>query len=88
MLEMKATLDRIEDEMAVLLIRNGEIIMLNVPVVLLPEGCREGDILDISITRDERVTKDSKARVSSMIERLKKKSRQCGLDIIQPEDWA
>ncbi len=70
---MKATLDRIEGEMAVLLIRNGESIRLNMPVAMLPEGCREGDILDISITRDEKETDESKAQVSSIIERLKKK---------------
>jgi len=81
---MKATLDRIEGEMAVLLIRNDESIRLNMPVVLLPEGCREGDILDISITRDEKETEESRARVSSMIERLKKKS-QCETEFVQPE---
>ena len=82
---MKATLDRIEGEMAVLLVRNGESIRLNIPVALLPEGCKEGDILDISITRDEKETEESKARVSSMIERLKEK-RQCGPEFVQPED--
>lgn len=82
---MKATLDRIEGEMAVLLIRNGESIRLNMPVVMLPEGCREGDILDIAITRDEKETEESKARVSSLIERLKKKS-QCGPEFVQPEE--
>lgn len=81
---MKATLDRIEGEMAVLLIRNGESIRLNIPVVLLPEGSKEGDILEITITRDEKETEESKARVSSMIERLKKKS-QCGPEFVQPE---
>lgn len=72
---MKATLDRIEGDIAILLARNGEIIRLNIPMSLLPEGCREGDILDISITRDEKDTEESKARVSGMIERLKKKSQ-------------
>ncbi len=80
---MKATLDRIEGDMAVLLVRNGESIRLNVPMVLLPAGCREGDILDISITRDEKETEEARARVSSMIERLKKKS-QCGPECVQP----
>ncbi len=80
---MKATLDRIEGDMAVLLIRNYKSIKLNLPVVLLPEGCREGDILDIMITRDEKETEESKARVSSVIERLKKKSH-CGAEFVQP----
>ncbi len=73
---MKATLDRIEGDMAVLLIRNNESIRLNIPVVLLPDGFREGDILDISITMDEKETEESKARVLGMMERLKQKS-QC-----------
>ncbi len=80
---MKATLDRIEGEMAVLLIRNGESMRLNLPVVMLPEGCREGDILDIAITRDDKETEESKARVSSLIERLKKKSQR-GPESAQP----
>ncbi len=79
---MKATLDRIEGEMAVLLIRNCESIRLNVPVGLLPGGCIEGDILDIEITRDDKETEESKARISSMIERLKKKS-QCRSEFAQ-----
>ncbi|MFB3766449.1 MAG: DUF3006 domain-containing protein [Methanotrichaceae archaeon] len=79
---MKATLDRIEGEMAVILVRNDESTRLNIPVVMLPEGSQEGDILDISITRDEKETEDSKARVSSMIERLKKKS-QCNSGFIE-----
>ncbi len=83
--DIKATLDRIEGDTAVLLVRNGESLRLNLPLAMLPEGSREGDILDISITRDEKETEDSKARVSSMIERLKKKSR-CGPEFIQPEE--
>ena len=52
------------------------------PIALLPEGVREGDILDISITIDEEATNDSKERVSSLMDRLKRKS-QGGSDLIQ-----
>ena len=52
---------------------------------MLPVGCREGDVLDIAITRDEKETEEAKARVSSMIEGLKKKS-QCGPECVQPEE--
>jgi hypothetical protein len=72
---MKATLDRVEGDMAVLLIRNDESIKLNVPVALLPEGCREGDILDIIIARDDRATREAGSRVSSLLQKLKGKSR-------------
>lgn len=82
---MLATLDRVEGDAAVLLIRNGESIRLNVPIVLLPEGFREGDVLNITITRNKKETADSKSRVSSVIEQLKKKG-QCGPEFIQPEE--
>lgn len=82
---MKATLDRIEGDTAVLLIRNGKSLRLSLPLVLLPESSKEGDTLDITITSDDRETEKSKARVSGMIEQLKKKSR-CGPEIIQPEE--
>jgi hypothetical protein len=84
--EMKVTLDRFEGDMAVLLVRDDESIKFNMPIALLPEGCQEGDILDISITRDAKATEDSKARVSSLMERLKRKNQE-GSGLIQgPED--
>ena len=73
---MKATIDRIEGKLAALLIRNGENIKLNFPLILLPEGSKEGDILDISIHKDEKETEDAKERVSSLIEKLKSKNKQ------------
>ena len=73
--KMKATIDRIEGKFAVLLIRNGESIKLNIPLTLLPEGSREGDILDIDIQKDEKETEDAKNRVSSLIEKLKSKNK-------------
>ena len=73
--KMKATIDRVEGKLAVLLIRNEESIKLNIPLILLPEGSREGDILDISIQKDEKETEDAKERVSSIIEKLKRKNK-------------
>lgn len=73
---MKATIDRVEGKLAVLLIRNGESIRLNIPLILLPEGSKEGDILDINIQKDEKETETAKNRVSSLIEKLKSKSNQ------------
>jgi hypothetical protein len=42
-------LDRIEDGIAVLLIRNDESIQVEIPIELLPADSAEGDILDITI---------------------------------------
>jgi hypothetical protein len=70
---MKATIDRIEGGLAVLLVGEDGKTRVNVPLILLPEGCREGDILDITIVRDEKATRETKDQVSSLIEKLKKK---------------
>ena len=72
---MKATLDRIEEDMAVLLIKDDESVRVVMPMSLMPEGSREGDILDLNISRDIEATGESKKRVSSLIEKLKNKNR-------------
>ncbi len=71
----KVTLDRIEHETAVLLVRDEEIVKINIPLFLLPSESREGDILDITIARNLQETKNAKERVSSLLEKLKNKSR-------------
>lgn len=69
----KVSLDRIEGDIAVLLVRDEESIKIDILLSLLPEGSREGDILDIRIIRDEKETDDEKQRVTSLIEKLKNK---------------
>jgi hypothetical protein len=69
--KMKATIDRVEGNLAVLLIGDKGEVKLNIPVTLLPEGSKEGDILDISIIRDEKTTDKTKKRVSNLIDKLK-----------------
>jgi len=71
---MKATIDRIEGKLAVLLMGEDGKTKVNMPLGLLPDGCKEGDVLDIAITRDEKATEDAKKRTSSLLEKLKKKS--------------
>ena len=71
----KVTLDRIEENIAVLLVRDEEKIRINLPLILLPSGSKEGDILDIAITRDVQETESAKERVSSLLEKLKNKNK-------------
>lgn len=71
---MKATIDRFEEDVAVLIVRGDVPTVIHFPEWLLPEDCREGDILDITITRDVEGTEAAKKRVSDLIEKLKKKS--------------
>ena len=68
---MKATIDRVEGTMAVLILQDDEAVRFNIPVSFLPPGCREGDILTIGIERDTTGTKEAKERLSGRIERLK-----------------
>jgi len=75
---MKAVIDRIEGELAVVLMGETGEFKLNLPLSLLPEGCGEGDVLKISIERDPAATEQGKEQVSGRIEKLKKK-RQSGI---------
>jgi hypothetical protein len=70
----KMYFDRIEENIAVLLFRDEEKIKINIPLFLLPLGSKEGDILSIAITRDVQETEAAKERVSSLLEKLKKKN--------------
>ena len=70
----KVTFDRIEGCVAVLLVRDEEEININIPLILLPSGSKEGDILDIAITRDLQETEAAKERVSALLEKLKNKN--------------
>ncbi len=72
----KVTLDRIEGSTAVLLVRDEERIKINIPLFLLPVGSMEGDILDISVTRNIKETEDAKERVSNLLEKLKEKNKE------------
>ncbi len=71
----KATLDRIDGRIAVLLVRDEENTKFNVPLFLLPAGSREGDILNIAIDKNTEETETATKRVSSLIEKLKAKSK-------------
>lgn len=70
---IKVTLDRTENQIAVLLIRPEETTKISIPLSLLPEGSKEGDILNIDIIKDVQETEQAKERVSSLLEKLKNK---------------
>ena len=71
-MNMKVTVDRFEGETAVLLVRPEETQQILFPRELLP-GVEEGDILEITATREIRETEEARARVSSLIDRLRMK---------------
>ena len=71
-MEITATIDRIEGELAVLLLRGDKKVKFNFPLVFLA-GIKEGDIVTIAITKDVVSTDEAKERVMSLIEKLKRK---------------
>ena len=71
----KVILDRIEEGIAILLVRDEETIKINIPLVLLPSESWEGDILGIAITLDVQETEAVKERVSNLLEKLQKKNK-------------
>lgn len=70
----KVTIDRIEGNNAVLLLRDEEAVKINIPLFLLPPESKEGDILNISIAREEQETEAAKEQVSALLEKLKHKN--------------
>ena len=74
MIEMKATVDRIEGTQAVLVSREDVPVTFNLPATFLGDA-KEGDIVDITVKRDTESTPKAKQRVSSLIEKLKQKSK-------------
>ena len=68
---MRATIDRIEGPVAVLIAQDDESVRFTLPLSLLPADCREGDIVIIGIERDIEATTAARKRVSGRIEKLK-----------------
>ena len=68
---MRATIDRIESSLAVMIPQDDESVRFSLPLSLLPAGCREGDIVIIGIEQDREATMAARDRVSCRIEQLK-----------------
>lgn len=72
---MKAVIDRVEGKLAVLLMGVDGSTKVDMPLILLPEGCGEGDVLDVSIKTNAKATLTAKNRSKGLIEKLKKKGQ-------------
>ncbi len=72
---MQATIDRIDEGIAILITHDAEPARLALPVRLLPPGSREGDIVSIVITTDAPATDAAKERVRRKISRLRNAGR-------------
>lgn len=69
-MEIRVTVDRIEEGKAVLLVRESETDAILWPMRALPEGVREGMILKIRVEPDEEATQAAKKRVENLLKKL------------------
>jgi hypothetical protein len=68
------TLDRIEDNTAVLLVgEDGDTIEISKD--LLPAGCKEGDLVSFKIELKDKKTKKEKEKIERLIEKLARGTR-------------
>ncbi len=70
---MKAVVDRIEEKTAVLLFENHGL-FVNMPLILLPPGTKEGDWLKVQFLSDEDQTTSMYARNKKLLDKLSNKS--------------
>jgi hypothetical protein len=71
---MKAVVDRIEEQIAIVLFGEDEI-KVNIPLVLLPEGTREGSHLNITFELDPASEASKREKISALLEKLSQKER-------------
>ena len=72
--KFKALLDRIEGSKAVVLLGEEERDAVDFPKGFLPVGSQEGDILSFKLRLESRKTKEAKAKVTDLINKLKNKN--------------
>jgi hypothetical protein len=70
---VRATIDRIENGIAVLILHSGSQKPVAIPSILLPDGCREGDIVTLTLERDPAGTQQERDVIGEQVERLKKR---------------
>ncbi len=71
---MKAVVDRIEEDYAVLLIGEEEA-RVDFPKHLLPRGVGEGAWLELNITHDPDAEAAQRQKISSLLDKLKNKHK-------------
>ncbi|MFN2363502.1 MAG: DUF3006 domain-containing protein [Halarsenatibacteraceae bacterium] len=72
---MKVTVDRIENDISVMLIRPDEKHSIEIPLKHLPDKIDEGDILKLTFEKMEKETKAAEKRVGELLNKLKNKNK-------------
>ncbi len=74
---MKAVVDRIEGDYAVVLFE-GHQVKVDIPLVLLPKSTKEGDWLTVDIKSDKNTTASMYQKNKELLEKLKNKNKKKG----------
>ena len=67
---IRAFVDQINDGIATLLLGDDESVRITIPVALLPEGVREGQVLKLAVSVDLESTKQAKKRTQELLDKL------------------
>lgn len=82
--EFHAVIDRIEDnDIAVVLLGDGETAQMDLPVSFLPEAVGSGDHVRITITLDEESRRVAEQRIKAQQQRLEKQSGTKGQKVFK-----
>ena len=69
----RVIIDRIEGDLAVLVLYEDDRVKFNMPFRLLPEGAREGDHLLMTFAKDNASRESEKKRIGTLLDELKGK---------------
>jgi hypothetical protein len=72
MVNVNAAIDRIENNVAVLILSNKNTDQVIVPLRIMPRDVKEGDIVSINIRMNNKETEIVKRRVSEMLKELRR----------------
>ena len=72
---MKVTVDRIENDIAVMLIRPDEKQSIEIPIKYISVAIKEGDILNLNFEKMKKETKEAEKRVGDLLNKLKNKNK-------------
>lgn len=71
----KFVIDRFEDDWAVIETLEESIVHFNIPKNLLPQNAKEGDVLNIDISIDEKRTRQRRNEIQDKLNSLKKEDK-------------
>jgi len=69
----KVVIDRLEDDLAVIVMFDDDSVQFNLPVKYLPEGVKEGDHLQMNFGVDKESRQSQKQKVADLLKELTEK---------------